>query len=141
MADLSFTATAGLSVNGISKATGIPTSVLKGTGTFAPGAVDASDTIEKTFVVNASTTKTAIDIDKITAGKLLWVETDKAVEVYVTQDFGVGPVEGKFYVSKFLLLQSAYSAVAVANTGGTAANISVMAVGDKPVVGTGPGVF
>ena len=141
MAEISYVPTAGITINGIVKTSPIPTSVLKGTGTFGPGALDATDEMQRPYLVNAGTTKTALDLGKIVTCKGLWLQCDGALDIYLTQDFGAGAVENKIRLESFIYLQSTILAVSVANTGATARNLHIIAVGDRLAAGTGPGLF
>lgn len=140
MANLSFTSTASLSIKGITPTDG-PTSVVSDSGSYSSGATEAGDRITRTFTVNAGTPLTAIDLGKITSGKMLWLECNGSLTVELTQDFGSGDVANIALVNKFFMLQSPFTALRIANPGGTAINVSVMVAGDRDAVGAGPGVF
>jgi len=141
MANLSYTATASLNISGITPDAG-PTSTVNDAGSYTSSAVEAGDREVRTYVVNAATTPAvALDMGKITAGKALWLESDGALDVSLTQDFGAGAVVNKIRMEKFLYLESPFTVVAVENNGGTAVNLSYMVVGDRDAVGVGGGVY
>ena len=141
MANLTFSSTATLAVAGITPGAG-PASTLKVNAAFTGTATNADDRIAETFVINASTTATAIDMGKIVTGKALWIECDGPLHVTLTQDLGAGPVDHIVKVEKFMYLQSTFTAVKVANPSATTAvHISIIVAGDRVAVGGGPGVF
>jgi hypothetical protein len=141
MANFSFSASASLGISGITPAAG-PTSTDKVNATFTGAAGTADDRLAQTFTVNASTTATAIDMGKIVSGKALWIESDGALLVSITQDQGAGPIVNVVKVDKFLYIQSIFTAVSVANPSATTAvHLSIVVAGDRIPVGGGAGVF
>ena len=141
MANLSFSSTATLTINGITPADG-PTSTIRESASFTGAATSADDRMVQTFVINASTTATALDLGKITSGQALWVQVDGPLHVTVTQDLGAGPVDAVVRVESFMFLNSEFLALKVANPSATTAvRLSIAVVGDRDAVGGGPGVF
>lgn len=140
-ASVAFTASANLSITGVTPDTG-PKPVVTATASFTSGATTVGDYISDTFVVNANTPATALDLGKISAGKIVWLETNGLAQVTITQDLGSGPEDVTMNVEKLLVLQSGFTALKVANPSlTTAVRISVTVAGDRPAIGAGPGVF
>lgn len=141
MANLSYTPSATLAITGMTPGAG-PTSTVKVNAAFNGTAAAADDRLAETFTINASTTATAINLGKITAGKALWLECDGPLLVTIEQDLGAGPVDVVFKLDKFVYLQSGFTNLKVANPSATTAvHLSAIVLGDRPAVGGGPGVF
>jgi hypothetical protein len=141
MANFSYTTTATLALNGITPTTG-PALTDKVNGVYSGISTAVDDRLNETYTINASTTATALDLGKIVAGTALWIQTDGPLHVSLTQDLGAGPVVNIVRVEKFLMLESAFSAISVANPSATTAvHFSIIAPGNRLPVGGGPGVF
>lgn len=141
MASFSFSSSATLAISGITPAAG-PTSVDKVNAAFSGASASCDDRLSHTFTINANTTDTALDLGMIVSGKILWVECDGPLIVSMTQDLGAGPVVNVQKVDRFLLAQTAFTTVSVANPSATTAvHLSIIVAGDRVAVGGGPGVF
>lgn len=140
MANIKYTLTATFKAVGITPAAG-PKPAVDASYSFAPGAIDTGDYFSNTFVVNSGTTATAVSLGKITTGKSLIIETDQPIQVTLTQDLGAGPVDNVQLVNKFLMIDTEFTAVQIANAGGTSANIVLSAAGTRDAVGAGAGIF
>jgi hypothetical protein len=104
--------------------------------------VNVDDRINETFIVNANTIATAINLGKISTVRGLWLQCDGALLVTISQDLGAGPVDVTFKVETFLFIQSTVLGVKVANPSATTAvHMSIIVAGDRPAIGGGPGVF
>lgn len=145
MANLSYTATANLSVTGITPATAtppLPTSTLKINAQYTGTTSPADDRLDEVYTINASTPDTALNLGKIVSGEALWIQVDGPLHVTLTQDLGSGPVQNVIRVEDFLMLSSSYTAISVANPSATApVHLSVIVLGNRAAVGGGPGVF
>lgn len=140
MANLKYSASASVEITGITPASG-PKPTVKDTATFSSGAVDVGDHVVETFVVNANTTATALGMGKISSGKAIWLEASAAIHLILTQDLGAGAVDNTYKIDKFAFLQAPFTAVKLANPSGTAVQVSVAILGDRPAVGAGAGIF
>lgn len=140
MANLSYTASANVTVAGITPASG-PKSTITEASPFNSGATDADDSHCEPYTINAGTTATAINLGKIATGLLVEIQTTGSILVTLTQDQGAGPVDTVLKVDTFLMLESGFTALKLANTGGTAVYVSVTVLGNRIPLGGGPGIY
>lgn len=138
--NLSYTASGNVSITGITPVAG-PKPTITVAAAFNSGATDADDNLTETYTVNAGTTATAIDLGYIATGLLVSINTTGPLLVTITQDQGSGPVDVTWKVDTFLLLESGFTALQLANAGGTAVNVSLTVIGNRIPLGTGPGIF
>lgn len=142
MANLSFTATGNVSITGITPTPATaPKPTISVAAAFNSGATNADDYLSDTYTVNAGTTATAVNLGKISAGLLLAVQTTGTVLLTITQDQGSGPVDIVLQVDSYILLESGFSALKIANAGATAVQVSISVVGNRPANSNAPGVF
>ena len=141
MASFSLSSTATLAISGITPAAG-PTTSDKVNGAYTGTPITVDDRLDEVYTINANTPDTLLSLGKIVASEALWLETDGPLNVTLTQDLGAGPVDCPMRVSKFILLQSPFTAIKVANPSATTAvHFSVVVGGNRIPVGGGPGVF
>ena len=97
----------------------------------------AGDYLAETYQVDPSTTATALNLGKITTGRVLWLQTDIPVKLTLTQTAG----DVTLLVDSFLMTNSTFTAAKLANASSTAiANVAVAILGDR-VAPSGPGIF
>lgn len=96
----------------------------------------AGDYLAETYQVDPSTTATALSMGKITTAHTLWLQTDRLITVTLTQTSG----DVALLVDNFLMTNSTFTAVKLANASGTTANVAVVILGDRNPP-SGPGIF
>lgn len=142
MASASYTATANVSVSGITPAVATdPKPTIGVTAAFNSGASPADDYLSETYTINAATTATAVNLGKISAGLLLSVQTTGPILLTVTQDQGAGPVDVIMQVDTFMMLESGFLGLKFANPGASAVKVSLTVLGNRPTNTNAPGVF
>jgi len=141
MPSIKYTATASLKSTGITPTTATsPAPVESITNSLSKVDQDATDSVENAHTINAGTTATALELGSISAGVALWIQSAAVVQVTLTQDLGAGPVDNIFK-GTFFMLVGAYTAVKVANPSATAIEFGYTAIGDRPTIGGGVGIF
>jgi hypothetical protein len=140
MANISFTATANVAIAGITPAAG-PKPTVSVSSSFNSGATAADDYFSDTFVINAGTTATAVNLGKIVAGMLLKISTSGPIRVIISQDLGAGPVDIETAIDSFYMIESGFLGLQLANPGATSQQVSISVAGNRVAVGVGPGVF
>lgn len=140
MPNIGFTATANVDITGLTPATG-PKPSVKASSSFTSGLTATDDYVVQTFVVNATTTATAINLGKISAGAFVMVQSSGPIRVIVSQDLGAGPVDIETIVDSFYMMKSGFLGLKIANPGATAQQVSIAIAGARPTVGVGPGIF
>jgi hypothetical protein len=140
MANISFTATANVAIAGITPAAG-PKPTVTVSSSFNSGATPADDYFSDTFVINAGTTATAINLGKINAGLFMMISTSGPIRVIISQDLGAGPVDIETAVDSFYAIETGFLGLKLANPGGTAQQVSISIAGNRPAVGGGAGIF
>lgn len=138
--NMQYTATASLSINGITPLTG-PTENVAVSVNYSSGILQADDSMEEVYTINANTPDTAIDMGLIVTGKAIWIQTNSPVILSLQQDLGAGPVWNKTLVSSMVLLPVTFTGVRLANAQGTAAKVALALAGDRAAVGGGPGIY
>ena len=98
----------------------------------------ADDYLSETYTINPSTPETAVDLGLIALGQFLWVQTNQPILLTLNQ-----PVSGMatFAVNNFLLLDSTFSSLSIANPGSSQASVSIVIAGDRNSLTTNPGIF
>jgi len=135
MQQITYSASSSVTVNGITPSTG-PGMVLLANPSFLVSFVTAGDYVANAFTVGATTPATAVDLGLITTGKLFYIQTSVPIKVTLTQN----AIDNVIDVDNFLMINSSFTAVKIANTGVAAANISLVVVGDRATV-SGPGIY
>ena len=136
--NLTYSATANLAIKGIVPTpVSAPTQAVNISAPYASGSLYADDRVAETYTINASTTATALNLGKISAGLLVMITTTGPLMLTIAQTAGSPVVE----VDSFIMLASGFTGLSVANTGGTAIYVTVTVLGNRPVVGGGAGVF
>ena len=136
MANLAYTASATLNITGIVPAEG-PTSTIKIGSAYSGVSTPADDWLSETYVVNAGTVATAINLGKIVTGQMLWVQCNGPLNITLTTALG----DVILPVASFIMLQTPFTALKLANAGADAVEVSVTVCGARTPVGTGPGIF
>lgn len=119
---------------------------VQGTGTFPELAKPLfsntytnDDVHSETYVVNANTTTTALNLTNIVAGQLLWVTTDQPISVTITQT-----TDRTYDITGggLLAVTATFTALKLANASlTTAANVVIVAVGNRVVNPGTPGIY
>ena len=141
MANIAYSQTVTLDVTGITPTTG-PKPAVIAKSTFSATAQESGDYYTNTLTINASTGVTVINIGKITAGKVLWIQSDGPLEVTMTQDLGAGDVDNVYLVRDFLMVNADFTVLKLANPSATTGvQATVAVIGDRPAIGGGAGIF
>ena len=136
--NLSYSVSASLAVSGITPTPATaPTQSLTISAPYAVTKQPVDDYVADTYTINANTTATALNLGKIAAGEVLQISTTGTMMLTIVQAGGSPVVQ----VDDFILLSSAFTGLSVANPGSTAIYVSVSVLGNRPAVGTTPGVF
>jgi hypothetical protein len=126
-----------LTIKGISPAAG-PGLVLLANPSLVATNVTQGDYFADTFVVNALTTTTALDLGGIVSGATVWIQTDLPITVTLTQN----AIDNDIVVDSFLMMNTTFTALKLANASATtAANINVVVVGSRVTNPGTPGIF
>ena len=135
--NFTFTPAATLSISGVTPAAG-PTFTDKVNAAYTGFPTNADDRLNGTYTINANTIATSVGLGLISAGLCLWIQCDGPLAVTLIQPSGTST----FRVDSFLLLQSAFTSLSLANPSATTAvHVSIVAAGTRPAVGGGPGIF
>ena len=103
---------------------------------FTKANVAVDDYVHNTFIVNAGTTATAIDLGKIATASYLMVICDAPLEVTITQT-----TDRTVDVNDFLLMNSTFTALKIANPGIVDVNVTVLVAGNRIANPGTPGIY
>lgn len=130
-------AEASLTIRGITPAAGTGLTLLANPS-LALTNVSEGDYFADTFTVNPSTPDTVLDLGDIVSGATIWIQTDQPITLTLTQN----AVDNAFVVDSFLMMNTSFTAVKLANaSASTAANINIVVVGDRVVNPGTPGIY
>ena len=138
--NMQFAGSASLSITGTTPPTG-PTENVAVAVNYSSGNVDADDKLDAAYTVNAGTTATAVDLGKLIALTMLWIQTNNPIVVTVTQDLGAGLVDISMKVESFLMLPATITGLKLANPYATSAKVALVAAGNRAPIGAGAGIF
>lgn len=125
-----------LTVNGITPVAG-PGLTLLASPSLTATNVLYDDYLAQTFTINPETTTTALSMDDIVTGKVLWVQTDAPIDVTLVQT-----TDRTVAVDSFLHIHGTFTGVKFANSSlDTAAHVSIIIVGARATNSGAPGIF